>query len=180
MRVGYYPGSFNPWHLGHEDILKKALLVFDKVVVGIGYNPEKDSIDQINQMTNDLTCYLESYGKDKVKVERFNGLLVDHMNFIAKSSEFSIVRKDWKPTAIIRGLRNGYNVQYEANQQYWNEDLGLSLPVVFFITDRNLAHVSSTAIHGIRSILKHPWSDTPRTIPSDPKLRRLLETSQPE
>lgn len=51
---------------------------------------------------------------------------------------------------MICGLRNGYDLQYEMNQQYWNEDLGLEISVVYFITDRKLAHVSSSAIRGIR------------------------------
>lgn len=39
--IGVYPGSFNPWHEGHEDVLNKALKVFDKVIILIGYNPDK-------------------------------------------------------------------------------------------------------------------------------------------
>lgn len=41
VRVGIYPGSFNPWHDGHQDILNKALRIFDKIIVLQGHNPSK-------------------------------------------------------------------------------------------------------------------------------------------
>ena len=106
MKRAIYPGSFNPWHEGHQDILNKAKRCFDEVIV-------------------------IKYGKD------FTGLLSDYL-------------KDKDYCAIIRGLRNGYDLQYEQNQQYWYEDLGVQIPIVYFITDRTLGHISSSAIREIK------------------------------
>jgi pantetheine-phosphate adenylyltransferase len=75
------------------------------------------------------------YGKD------FKGLLSEYL-------------KNKNYCAIIRGLRNGYDLQYEQNQQYWYEDLGISIPIVYFITDRKLSHISSTAIREVQQCLK--------------------------
>lgn len=138
MKVAIYPGSFNPWHKGHEDILKKALCVFDKVVVACGVNLEKAK--GFNPLPLMVLIHRE-FAKDKVIVRDFKGLLVDHI----KEQKTSDV-DDFSYDVVMRGLRNGHDLQYEMNQQYWNEDLGLEIPIVYFITDRKLSHISSTAI----------------------------------
>jgi pantetheine-phosphate adenylyltransferase len=136
VRTAIYPGSFNPFHDGHLDVLDKSLMVFDKVIVAVGSNPDKPESDFKTRLDETKVrvqrCY-ESFpeiGK-RVTVKGFAGLLV---NFA----------KEQKAQAIVRGLRNGYDLQYEMNQQYWNEDLGLEIPTVFFIADRKVAHKSST------------------------------------
>ncbi len=122
-RTAIYPGSFNPWHEGHTDILEKALKVFDKVIIAIGRNPDKATDTQV---CPDLGLNFRSRLENgTVVIKRFDGLLVD-------------VIKDTWANAVIRGLRNGHDLQYEMNQQYWNEDLGLKVPIVYFICDRNL------------------------------------------
>jgi phosphopantetheine adenylyltransferase len=113
IRKAIYPGSFNPWHAGHQDILDKAKKVFDQVDI-VTYG-------------KDFTCLLSLYLKDK-----------DYC-------------------AIVRGLRSGYDLQYEQNQQYWYEDLGITIPVVYFITDRKLGHISSSAIRAIKDAEVGIW-----------------------
>jgi pantetheine-phosphate adenylyltransferase len=66
----------------------------------------------------------------------FNGLLVDAI-------------KDLEVCAVVRGLRNGHDLEYEANNQYWNEDLGCSVPFVYFLCDRAYSHISSSAIREV-------------------------------
>lgn len=133
MKIAVYAGSFNPWHKGHEDILKKALNIFDKVYIMQGYNPSK-----LEQKDKRFLCECSKYG-DRVECGIFNGLLSEAIKAI-------------KPDALIRGLRNGYDLEYEANLQYWNEDLGVSCPTVYFICDRNLTHISSSSIREFNSI----------------------------
>ena len=156
FKKAIYPGTFNPWHEGHEDILDKALCVFDHVFIGRGINPAK-AFETFNQhgvnfygregvirkyvdiqeksFTNSMQRVKEKWGSTVCLVV-FPGLLADFV----KEEGFH---------AVIRGLRNGADLQYEMNQQYWNEDLGLEAPVIYFITDRKLAHISSSAIRQI-------------------------------
>lgn len=149
MSIGFYPGSFNPWHQGHWDVLEKSLKVFDKVVVAFGKNPEKFDPDQ----AADWWAAGEEIGVEfpQVEIIEFDGLLVDA---VAKYETDNSV----KINAIIRGLRNGNDLQYEMNQQYWNEDLGLKCPVVFFITDRSVMHYSSSAFRSLSRVkaIPHP------------------------
>ena len=138
MRIGIYPGSFNPWHEGHDDILEKALDIFDIVIIAIGRNSGKDRPKyHIKNTTEKLNERYDNYvSSGRVMVKSFDGLLVDFV-------------KEMKADGVIRGLRNGHDLQYEMNQQYWNEDLGISCRTVYFITDRKLSHISSSAIRAV-------------------------------
>jgi pantetheine-phosphate adenylyltransferase len=141
MKIGIYPGSFNPWHSGHTDILKKALQVFDKVYICRGINPEKPSsdFDVESHIKDYVLSELDVKAQWKVAYWEFEGLLVD-------------CARTLHAHAIIRGLRNGHDLQYEMNQQYWNEDLGLTVPIVYFICDRKLSHISSSTIRALAKI----------------------------
>jgi pantetheine-phosphate adenylyltransferase len=138
MTIALYPGSFNPWHEGHTDILKKALRVFDKVIVSAGRNPEKEVWDY---NLYDIPVELCRTNEDPVQIMHFTGLLVDFIKELERGRNGG---PSIKVDAIIRGLRNGHDLQYEMNQQYWNEDLGLEIPTVYFICDRKLSHISSS------------------------------------
>lgn len=135
MRIAVYPGSFNPWHEGHYDILKKALKVFDRVIIAVGENPDKP-LTQAAAIAN-ISNEFES--DKRIAVVPFSGLLVDFV-------------KEVGATAIVRGIRNGVDLEYERTQQYWNEDLGIKIPTVCFITDRKLTHISSSVIRAVEKV----------------------------
>lgn len=167
MSLAIYPGSFNPWHRGHQDILDKALQVFDQVVVACGTNGSKEPPRTWSDRNMSHHEFQEVYGNRVALVSFQDKLLVDFIREINAGALDPIKLQDGPKTlaesenyrelnlpvtAVIRGLRNGDDLQYEMNQQYWYEDLGLEIPVVYFITDRTLSHISSSAIRQIESI----------------------------
>lgn len=133
--IGVYPGSFNPFHNGHYDILKKSEKIFDKVIIARGINPEKDTYIESENISPAL-YYRQT--------EHFKGLLTDYLS--SKEQDAHIT--------LIRGLRNGDDLAYEMNQISFMKDLKENLKVVFFHCDREFEHISSSAIRNLEKIGK--------------------------
>lgn len=135
MKIGIYTGSFNPFHRGHIDIILKASKVFDKIIVARGNNPLKECSKAVLDLANNNNIF------KIVNAEfiEYKGLLADYL----------ATRNDI--CAIIKGLRNSADLECEKVQQYYNEDLGIILPVVYFIADRSVQHISSS---GERALAK--------------------------
>jgi pantetheine-phosphate adenylyltransferase len=144
-RVAIYPGSFNPIHKGHIDVLRKALGVFDKVIVAFGDNASKAPRMDANTPADDTHTKIVKMLGDKrlsnrIEVIYFKGLLAELVS-----------RK--KAVAVVKGLRNSKDLEDERDQQYYNtKDLGMKVPTAYFICDNENISVSSTAIRSIRKI----------------------------
>lgn len=124
MRVGLYPGSFNPFHQGHLNILEKAEKIFDKVIIARGVNPEKKNV--IMPMPNAIA--------DRTWVN-YNGLLTDFIKTLPYDN-----------ITVIRGLRNGVDLQYELNQYRYFQDLMPDIQMVSIFCDKEFEHISSSGI----------------------------------
>lgn len=147
MRTAIYPGSFFPWHEGHTDILDKALDTFDKVIIAVGQNPDKlISWTELSERIPDDVVNI----RRNVVVTGYQGLLVDFLYDLA----------DPTLCAVVRGLRNGQDLEYERTQQYWNEDLSIKVPTVYFICRRDLVHISSSAIRAVEKFNGHNKKST--------------------
>ncbi|MDJ1483717.1 adenylyltransferase/cytidyltransferase family protein [Cytophagaceae bacterium YF14B1] len=134
-RVGVYPGSFNPLHNGHLNILHKAEKIFDKVIIAQGINPEKDA-----QETDITQLNVFKYRQ----TEKFPGLLTDYLS--KKESDCDIT--------LVRGLRNGDDLDYEVNQLRFMEDMKPDIKVIFIRCDKQFEHISSSAIRNLEKIGK--------------------------
>ncbi|MCU0352570.1 MAG: adenylyltransferase/cytidyltransferase family protein [Cytophagales bacterium] len=134
-RVGVYAGSFNPLHNGHLNILQKAEQIFDKVVLAQGVNPEKEEA---------LTDITRQRKLKYHQTEKFTGLLTDYLS--QKEKECDIT--------LIRGLRNGADLDYEVNQLRFMEEMKPGLKVVFIRCDKQFEHISSSAIRNLEKIEK--------------------------
>jgi pantetheine-phosphate adenylyltransferase len=129
-RIAVYPGSFNPFHKGHYNILQKAERIFDKVIIARGVNPGKD------KATYELPEVLKYR-----QIETYEGLLTEFINDLGYD------------VTIIRGLRNGSDLQYELNQYRYLQELGgKNISVTAIFCDMEFEHISST---GIRQLEKY-------------------------
>ena len=131
--VGIYAGSFNPFHVGHLNILKKAEQMFDKVIVARGVNPEKKG----NKDYGDVADFLPHH-----QVDKYDCQLVDYVN--SKRSEYV-------EPVLVRGLRNGYDLNQEVNLiSFVNaqaDDRGIErVPIMYIHCDKEYEHVSSSAV----------------------------------
>jgi len=134
-KLAIYPGSFNPFSIGHLDILLKAEKIFDEVVVAVGNNPDKKSgVNVIETLKRNLI------GKN---VEGFDGFLVD---YIHKKEE------EGYDVTIVRGLRNGADLDYEINTLRVLEDQNPNIKMIFIPCDRKYEHISSSMIRAMEKI----------------------------
>lgn len=145
MRVALYPGSFNPLHEGHLDVLNQTHKMFDKVLLVLAVNPEKAACGFSNmEIRNRLTSIrkqIEPFGNLDVTFTK--GLLSDFVKTLeAESSDNQI-------EAIIRGIRNTKDFEDEKTLKYLYQDSGLVVPVIHIISSRTLTHISSSAIRAM-------------------------------
>ena len=134
IKVGIYSGSFNPFHLGHLDVLQKASLIFDKVIVAYGNNPDKLT------RTIEVPTTLNNY-----QVDTYVGLVTDYI---------SSVENDKVDVTLVRGLRNGADLDYEANQLAFINDIKPNVKVVYIPCDKKFEHISSSAIRNLEKFDK--------------------------
>lgn len=131
MRIAVYPGSFDPITNGHLDIIKRASKLYDRVIVGVLNNANKNPIfsaeerkEMIDMVTKDI---------DNVSCDVFSGLLVD----FAKQANASV---------IIKGLRTVADFEYEFQMALLNKALNPEYETVFMMTDSKFSYISSSMV----------------------------------
>jgi pantetheine-phosphate adenylyltransferase len=134
MRTAIYPGTFDPITNGHLDILKRALKLFDKVIITIARNSAKDPLFSEKER---LAMIKESVRRMKgVEVDSFDGLLVDY------------ARKK-KATAVVRGLRAISDFEYELQMALMNRKLSENLVTVFLMPNEKYTYLDSSIVREI-------------------------------
>ena len=133
-KVALFPGTFDPFTLGHLDIVNRGLTMFDEVVVAIGVNTGKKhlfSLEQREQWVNELF-----EDEPRVRVASYEGLTAKFAEQIG--AQF-----------ILRGLRTTQDFTYEKQIAYVNEDMSPSINSVFLMSQQTNATVSSTIVRDL-------------------------------
>jgi pantetheine-phosphate adenylyltransferase len=133
-RVAVYPGSFDPITLGHLNVMERVSRLFDRLIVGIGVNIDKQAMfdpEQRQELIRGCTAHLGN-----VEIRTFSGLAV----------EFA---KQCGARVIVRGVRPITDIQAELTMMMANRRLAPDVETLFMIADGELAHVSSSLIKQI-------------------------------
>ncbi len=143
MKKVLYPGTFDPVTYGHIDIIKRALELFDEVVVTVAINPGKSPMFTIEERVSLLKESLKEY--KNVKIDSFDGLVVDHAHQVGA-------------VGIIRGLRAVSDFEYEFQMALMNRKLAGDLTTVFLMPHEKYTYLNSSIIRNLAS-LKSDVSD---------------------
>lgn len=141
MKIAVYPGSFDPFTIGHFDILRRSLFLFDKVIVAIGVNPLKKYLFTPKEKIDIVESYFPDRRIGSMKylatsIETFDGLLVDYI-------------KEKEADVIIRGLRSGSDFDMENDLIKLNRTLGSDIDTCFLASDTAYGHISSSMVKAI-------------------------------
>lgn len=135
-KLAIYPGSFDPVTNGHMDVLKRALKIFDKIIIAVGENPNKEYLftaEERKDMLRNATKGLN------VEVDHFNGLLMDFA-------------KKKKANAIVRGLRAVSDFDSEFQMALMNRKLDDSIETVFIMTRGMYSYLSASIVKDAASL----------------------------
>ena len=135
--IAIYPGSFDPITNGHLSILRRALNIFDSVIIAIACNPAKKTFFTLEERLEMIKESIKNM--DKVIVDSFSGLLVDYV-------------AGKKSNIILRGMRALSDFEYEFQMSLMNRKLNKNIQTVFLMTDYKWLYISSTIIKEAASL----------------------------
>ena len=132
-RIAIFPGSFDPITLGHYDIIKRSIPLFDKIVVAIGVNAEKKYMFSLEERKRFIE---ESFADEpSISVVTYEGLTID-------------LCKKMKAKFILRGLRNPADFEFEKAIAHTNRRLS-KIETVFLLTAANTSYISSSIVRDV-------------------------------
>ena len=134
MKTAVFPGSFDPITVGHVELVKRAVPLFDRIVVAVGVNSQKSYLFDLEQRMEWLR---EVFAEDKrISVDSFEGLTAHYCKRIGARY-------------LLRGLRNASDFDYEKTISQLNEIVGEGLETIFLISQPAYSHISSTIVREI-------------------------------
>src|SRR5499425_1925157 len=131
--IAVYPGTFDPIHNGHVDVIRRSVVLFDEVIVAVAYNPHKESalfaaderVEIIREVTHDL--------EPRARVDKFSGPIVDYAERIGAK-------------AIIRSLRSAADFDYELQMANMNKQMKPNIETIFLFASPKVFFTASRLI----------------------------------
>ncbi|MFN8286160.1 MAG: pantetheine-phosphate adenylyltransferase [Chitinophagales bacterium] len=133
-KIAVFPGSFDPLTIGHADIVRRALPLFDQIIVAIGSNSQKQSLYPLEKRIEWIKKVFA--GEKKVKVESYEGLTV---NFCEQKGA----------NYLLRGIRSAADFEYEKTIAHLNHDMLPQLETILILSRPELSSISSTIVREI-------------------------------
>ena len=136
LRIGLYPGTFDPVTLGHADIIRRGAKLVDRLIIGVTTNPSKDPMFTPEERMEMVRAEVGRLGIANVEVKGFNALL---MKFAEKEGA----------SVIVRGLRAVADFEYEYQMAGMNQQLNSGIETVFLMADVSLQPIASKLVKEI-------------------------------
>jgi pantetheine-phosphate adenylyltransferase len=136
MRIGVYPGTFDPITLGHIDIIRRGAKLVDKLIIGVSTNPSKSPMFTLEERLEQVRRETTGIANGTIEVVSFNALLMD----FAASQGASM---------IVRGLRAVADFEYEYQMAGMNQQLNSEIETVFLMADVALQPIASRLVKEI-------------------------------
>jgi pantetheine-phosphate adenylyltransferase len=136
-KIAFYPGTFNPFHKGHLDVLEKAEKIFDKVVIIQGHNPDKNDQNLSNLYS------IKSLGNREF-VEMWGNIIEQVFSPNNPISKYNPV--------MIRGVRNSHDLLYEDTYIKFCKEIQNNLQAILILCDHSLSHISSSSLRSLNSM----------------------------
>tara|TARA_B100000809_G_scaffold80984_1_gene79275 strand:+ start:328 stop:789 length:462 start_codon:yes stop_codon:yes gene_type:complete len=134
MKIAIFPGSFDPITKGHQNIIKRALPLFDKIIVAIGKNSSKKYHYNLEQRTQFIELTFSN--NPKIEVISYTGLTIDFCKTV-------------NANYILRGIRNSADYMYENSIAQMNKAMENDIETIFIPTIPELAAINSTIVRDI-------------------------------
>ena len=135
-RIAVFPGSFDPITKGHEDIILRAIPLFDEIIVAIGTNSSKNYYYSLEKRLDMIRYTFRN--EPKVKVETYLGMTVDYC-------------KEVGATHLLRGLRTSADFEFERSIAHINQTLHPDIDTVFLLSLQEYSAINSTIVRDILS-----------------------------
>jgi pantetheine-phosphate adenylyltransferase len=151
-RVGAYPGTFDPLHLGHLSIIRRALRLVDRLVVGVATNPSKSPLFTLEERVATVTreaAALDGARPGRVEVVPFRGLAV-------------AFAREHGAGVLVRGLRSGTDLDYEAQMAGMNAAMAPDVETLFLLAEPALSPVASSLVRDVARL----GGDASRFVPA--------------
>ncbi|MDA8084166.1 MAG: pantetheine-phosphate adenylyltransferase [Nitrospiraceae bacterium] len=155
-KIAIYPGTFDPFTNGHLDLVNRSLRMFDEVIVAIAPSQKKQPLFSIEERLSMIERSLRGYRR--VKIEVFEGLLVDYVH-----------KK--KGSAIVRGLRAVSDFEYELQMALMNRRLNPNIETVFMMPNEEYSFLTATIVKEISSLGGDISQLVPATVEKELKKR---------
>ena len=162
-RRAVYPGVFDPVHYGHLDVIQRGSRIFERLIVGVGENPDKFPLfDQEERVGMLRECVV---GMTNVEVQPFVGLAVRYVRSLGAR-------------IMLRGIRTVSDLESEFTMALANHTLAPQVETVFLMANEKYSHISSTLIRQIARMGQGSAADKLRQFVPEPVIAPLLEKSR--
>ena len=133
-KVAVFPGSFDPFTVGHESIVNRALQLFDRIVIAVGDNADKKNLFTVQKRMKMISKVFD--GESRVEVTRYSGLTVEFC-------------RSCGARYILRGLRTAIDFEYERAMGHMNWKMAPEIDTVFLLTSTEHTPINSTIVRDI-------------------------------